>query len=57
MSGEIKNFTGISSPYEPPENPELHLRTVGTDPNDLAMRIEKLLAERMNGETSRDRDV
>ena len=24
-SGEIKNFTGISSPYEHPENPEIHL--------------------------------
>ncbi|OAX32392.1 adenylylsulfate kinase [Rhizopogon vinicolor AM-OR11-026] len=25
-AGEIKNFTGISAPYEPPENPELHIR-------------------------------
>ena len=24
-SGEIKNFTGISSPYEPPENSEIHV--------------------------------
>jgi len=24
--GEIKNFTGISSPYEPPINPELHVK-------------------------------
>jgi bifunctional enzyme CysN/CysC len=24
-SGEIKNFTGIDSPYEPPENPEMRL--------------------------------
>ncbi len=24
-SGEIKNFTGISDPYQAPENPELHL--------------------------------
>jgi len=24
-SGEIKNFTGISSPYESPENPEIHV--------------------------------
>ena len=23
--GEIKNFTGISSPYESPENPEIHV--------------------------------
>jgi adenylylsulfate kinase len=29
--GEIKDFTGISSPYEQPENPELVLKT-GTDP-------------------------
>ena len=25
--GEIKNFTGISDPYEPPENPEIELNT------------------------------
>ncbi|MFH8087097.1 MAG: adenylyl-sulfate kinase [Candidatus Aenigmatarchaeota archaeon] len=25
--GIIKNFTGITDPYEPPENPEVHLRT------------------------------
>ncbi len=25
--GLIKNFTGIDDPYEPPENPEIHLRT------------------------------
>ena len=25
--GIIKEFTGISAPYEPPENPEIHLRT------------------------------
>ncbi|MEW5723251.1 MAG: adenylyl-sulfate kinase [Thermodesulfobacteriota bacterium] len=26
-AGEIKEFTGISAPYEPPEEPEIHLRT------------------------------
>src|SRR5580698_7991165 len=26
-AGEIKNFTGISDPYEAPENPELNIRT------------------------------
>ena len=26
-SGEIKEFTGISAPYEPPENPELIVHT------------------------------
>lgn len=26
-AGEIKNFTGIDDPYEPPENPEIHLKS------------------------------
>jgi len=26
-AGEIKNFTGIDDPYEPPLNPDVHLRT------------------------------
>ena len=26
-AGEIKNFTGIDSPYEAPENPEIRLDT------------------------------
>jgi len=26
-AGEIPAFTGISSPYEAPENPEIHLKT------------------------------
>ncbi|MBP1848872.1 sulfate adenylyltransferase subunit CysN [Rhizobium halophytocola] len=47
-TGEIKNFTGISSPYEAPEEPELHLLTVGTDPVELALRIEDMLAARAN---------
>lgn len=40
MSGEIENFTGVSSPYEQPESPELHIRTVGCDPFELARRVE-----------------
>jgi bifunctional enzyme CysN/CysC len=30
--GELANFTGIDSPYEPPENPELHLDSSGSIP-------------------------
>jgi adenylylsulfate kinase len=26
--GEIKDFTGISAPYEPPENPDIELKTL-----------------------------
>jgi len=35
-AGEIKNFTGIDSPYETPEAAELTLKTVGHDPAALA---------------------
>ena len=28
--GDLKNFTGIDSPYEPPENPELRIDTTAT---------------------------
>ncbi len=30
--GELKNFTGISSPYEAPESPELHIDTAALTP-------------------------
>jgi bifunctional enzyme CysN/CysC len=32
--GELKNFTGIDSDYEPPRAPEIHLRTVGIKPEN-----------------------
>ncbi|WP_022950094.1 adenylyl-sulfate kinase [Methylohalobius crimeensis] len=35
--GEIKNFTGISSPYEPPENPEIMVES-GSDSLDTCAR-------------------
>ncbi|MCP3391899.1 sulfate adenylyltransferase subunit CysN [Bradyrhizobium sp. CCGB12] len=42
-AGEIKNFTGFDAPYEAPESPEIHLRTVGQQPEPLAHHlIEKL---------------
>jgi sulfate adenylyltransferase len=37
--GEIKNFTGISDPYEPPLKPELTLTTVGHTPEQNARLI------------------
>lgn len=43
ISGELRNFTGIESPYEPPENPELRLKTVGTSPAQLALQIQECL--------------
>ncbi|TKS53448.1 adenylyl-sulfate kinase [Luteimonas yindakuii] len=37
--GELPNFTGIDSPYEPPEDPELVLDTVHDDAQVLAERV------------------
>jgi len=44
--GEIKNFTGIDSPYEAPENPELHIRNVGREPDEVAEEIVEYLRKR-----------
>jgi bifunctional enzyme CysN/CysC len=38
-AGEIPNFTGISSPYEVPENPELVLHTNSLAPEQLAQQV------------------
>jgi len=45
-AGAIRNFTGIDSPYEPPENPEMVLDTVGAAPDALTERIVAMLEER-----------
>jgi bifunctional enzyme CysN/CysC len=37
--GAIANFTGVSSPYEAPESPELRLDTVGRTPAEAAERV------------------
>ena len=37
--GDLKNFTGIDSPYEAPENPELRIDTTSLSPEDAAERI------------------
>ncbi|MBL8128630.1 MAG: bifunctional sulfate adenylyltransferase/adenylylsulfate kinase [Chloroflexia bacterium] len=44
--GEIKEFTGISDPYEAPLNPEITLDTVGHTPEENARRIMRELAAR-----------
>lgn len=38
-AGEIRNFTGLDSPYEPPENPDIHVTTVDAAPEEAADRI------------------
>jgi adenylyl-sulfate kinase len=38
-AGEIKEFTGISDPYEPPEHPELVIDTESQTPEESAAQI------------------
>jgi bifunctional enzyme CysN/CysC len=42
-SGELKNFTGIDSDYEPPKSPEVHLMTLGTAPENCIEQIVRFL--------------
>lgn len=37
--GEIKHFTGISSPFEAPENPDIHIRTSEETPEESLDKI------------------
>jgi len=46
LKGEIKNFTGVDSPYEPPEEPEIHLETLGRTPEEMVEILDNWLAER-----------
>jgi bifunctional enzyme CysN/CysC len=45
-AGELRNFTGIDSPYEPPLEPDLHIDTMATTPEQAAERIAELLLRR-----------
>jgi bifunctional enzyme CysN/CysC len=45
-SGELKNFTGIDSPYEQPENPEIRIDTTALSPEAAAeLVVARLLGE------------
>jgi sulfate adenylyltransferase len=41
--GEIKDFTGVDDPYEPPVNPQLLLTTTDCSPEDNARKIADYL--------------
>ena len=41
--GELRNFTGIDSPYEPPESPELRVDTTAGDPSAAAAAVLAML--------------
>jgi bifunctional enzyme CysN/CysC len=42
-AGELKNFTGIDSPYEPPANPEIRVNTVEMSARDAAEHIVRTI--------------
>jgi bifunctional enzyme CysN/CysC len=46
QAGEIKNFTGIDSPYEAPEHPELRVDTTKDEPAELAAGIVSFLRDK-----------
>lgn len=50
-AGQIKGFTGIDDPYEPPENPELVLKADDKSPETLAEEVMTYLRE--SGKISR----
>src|SRR5580704_15645706 len=45
-AGELQNFTGLDSPYEPPLNPELTLDALNDSATDLADRIIDFIQQR-----------
>jgi bifunctional enzyme CysN/CysC len=47
-AGEIRNFTGIDSPYEKPEAPDIHLVTAGQRAEELAEQVTQQLLARLN---------
>ncbi|GAB7348626.1 hypothetical protein MBLNU459_g7000t1 [Dothideomycetes sp. NU459] len=45
-AGEIKDFTGISAPYEAPENPEIHIHSEKTSVEEAVVQITQYLEEK-----------
>jgi bifunctional enzyme CysN/CysC len=44
--GDLRNFTGLDSPYETPSNPELTLDAINNSPDKLAERIIEFMRQR-----------
>ncbi len=43
LAGEILNFTGVDSVYEPPEHPQIHVNTVEQRADYIALEISRYL--------------
>ncbi len=46
FKGEIKGFTGVDDPYEPPDNPEIILDTAKYDPDQCLQMLVDYLVKR-----------
>lgn len=44
-AGEIKDFTGVSAPYEAPDSPEIHIKTDKTDIKESVRIITEYLVQ------------
>jgi bifunctional enzyme CysN/CysC len=49
-AGALANFTGIDSPYEPPESPEIRIGTTGRSPVECAEELRDVLRGRSEPE-------
>ncbi|WP_066222840.1 adenylyl-sulfate kinase [Formosa haliotis] len=46
-AGEIKNMTGISAPYEAPENPDIEIKTENVSVEDAANKIVEYILPKL----------
>ena len=47
-SGQIKNFTGIDSPYEIPKNPDIHIKTINLTIDEAAEQILRKIISKID---------
>lgn len=47
-SGRLSNFTGVSSPYQPPSNPDIHIKTLEMSIEEASEKIVKKILERQH---------
>jgi adenylylsulfate kinase-like enzyme len=45
-AGELKNFTGIDDPYEPPAKPEITLDATSTSPQEATVQLLNYLRDK-----------
>ncbi len=46
-AGQLRNFTGIDSPYERPENPDIHIDAAALSPEEACERIIGAIRDRL----------